>query len=57
MINEPVIDSKFRPPTPPLNKIKIEESEEIARLVDEFLAKGGKIKTGHGNKDAVENWR
>lgn len=50
MINEPVIDSKFRPPTPPLNKIKIEESEEIARLVDEFLAKGGKIKTGHGNK-------
>ena len=50
MINEPIIDAKFIPPSPPRHQPKHEESAEIARLVDEFLAKGGKIKTGHGNK-------
>ena len=50
MTNEPILNAKFIPPAPPLNKPKTEESAEIARLVDEFLAKGGKIKTGHGNK-------
>ena len=50
MTNEPILNAKFRPPCPPLYKPKVEESEEISRLVDEFLAKGGKIKTGHGNK-------
>jgi len=50
MINEPILDTKFIPPSPPRHQPKHEESAEIARLVDEFLAKGGKIKTGHGNK-------
>jgi len=50
MINEQPLDAKFRPPSPPRHKPKTEESAEIARLVDEFLAKGGKITTGHGNK-------
>jgi len=50
MINEPIIDAKFIPPAPPRHQPKHEESAEIAQLVDEFLAKGGKIKTGHGNK-------
>lgn len=50
MINEPILDAKFAAPNPPRHKPKTEESAEIARLVDEFLAKGGKIKTGHGNK-------
>ena len=50
MINEPILDAKFIPPSPPRHQPKHEESAEIARLVDEFLANGGKIKTGHGNK-------
>ena len=50
MTNEPILNAKFRPPCPPLYKPKIEESEEIARLTQEFEAKGGKIKIGHGNK-------
>lgn len=50
MINEPILDAKFIPPSPPTHKPKHEESAEISRLVDEFLAKGGKIKTGQGNK-------
>lgn len=43
MINEQPLDAKFRPPSPPRHKPKTEESAEIARLVDEFLAKGGEI--------------
>jgi len=50
MINEQILDAKFAAPNPPRHKPKHEESAEIARLVDEFLAKGGKIKTGQGNK-------
>ena len=50
MTNEPILNAKFIPPAPPRHHPKTEESAEIARLVDEFLAKGGKIKTGHGNK-------
>lgn len=50
MINEQILDAKFAAPNPPRHKPKTEESAEIARLVDEFLAKGGKIKTGQGNK-------
>lgn len=50
MINEPILDAKFIPPSPPRHQPKHEESAEISRLVDEFLAKGGKIKTGYGNK-------
>ena len=50
MTNEPILNAKFIPPAPPLNKPKTEESAEIERLVQEFLAKGGKIKTGQGNK-------
>ena len=37
-------------PAPPRHTPKTAESAEIQRLVDEFLAKGGVIKTGHGNK-------
>jgi len=43
-------NAKFIPTAPPLNKPKTEESAEIARPGDEFLAKDGKIKTGHCNK-------
>ena len=50
MINKQILDAKFAAPNPPRHKPKTEESAEIARLVDEFLAKGGVIKTGHGNK-------
>lgn len=50
MINKQILDAKFAAPNPPRHKPKTEESAEIARLVDEFLAKGGKIKTGQGNK-------
>ena len=50
MINSPIIDAKFTPPAPPRHTPKTAESAEIQRLVDEFLAKGGVIKTGHGNK-------
>lgn len=50
MINEPILDAKFAAPNPPRHQPKHEESAEIQRLVDEFLAKGGKIKTWHGNK-------
>ena len=49
MINEPILDAKFAAPNPPRHTPKIAESAEIQRLVDEFLAKGGKIKTGNGN--------
>ena len=49
MINEPILDAKFAAPNPPRHTPKIAESAEIQRLVDEFLAKGGKIKTGRGN--------
>lgn len=41
MTNEPILNAKFMPPAPPLNKPKTEESAEIERLVQEFLAKGG----------------
>ena len=50
MIHEPILDAKFAAPNPPRHKPKTEESAEIERLVQEYLAKGGKIKTGHGNK-------
>lgn len=50
MINEPILDAKFAAPNPPRHQPKHEESAEIERLVQEFLAKGGKIKTGQGNK-------
>ena len=49
MINSPILDAKFIPPAPPRHTPKTAESAEIQRLVDEFLAKGGVIKTGHGN--------
>jgi hypothetical protein len=49
MINEQPLDAKFRPPSPPLYKPKTEESLEIARLTQEFEAKGGKIKKDNAN--------
>ena len=49
MINEQTVDLKFKPPAPPRHHPKTAESAEIQRLVDEFLAKGGVIKTGNGN--------
>lgn len=35
MTNEPILNAKFIPPAPPLNKPKTEESAEIERLVQE----------------------
>lgn len=49
MINEQILDTKFAAPNPPRHKPKTEESAEIERLVQEYLAKGGTIKTGTGN--------
>lgn len=49
MINSPILDAKFTPPAPPRHKPKTEESAEIALLTEEYLAKGGTIKTGTGN--------
>ena len=49
MINEQILDAKFAAPNPPRHKPKTEESSEIERLVQEYLAKGGTIKTATGN--------
>lgn len=49
MINEQILDAKFAAPNPPRHKPKTEESAEIALLTEEYLAKGGTIKTGTGN--------
>lgn len=50
MINEQILDAKFIPPSPPRHQPKHEESAEIALLTEDYLANGGKIKTGQGNK-------
>jgi len=49
MINQLTLNAKFIPPAPPRHTPKTAESAEIALLTEEYLAKGGKIKTGHGN--------
>lgn len=49
MINEQILDARFAAPNPPRHKPKTEESAEIERLAQEYLAKGGTIKTGTGN--------